>query len=77
MKVKVGYIVEKLDLYSYNTNLQVTSVKSTLATGLLHYSISHAFTAILIATALLYNTERRLSIGFAQCYTTRYRYTIA
>ena len=31
-----------------------------LATGLLHYSTSHSFTALLMATALLYNTNQCL-----------------
>ena len=54
-----------------------------LATGLLHYSASRASTVLLMATALLYNTHRHLSItGFA-CMVflaltqLRYRYTIA
>ena len=38
-----------------------------LAAGLLHYSTSHASTVLLMATALLYNTDWCLSTRFVCC----------
>ena len=48
---------------------QPTCWAAHFATGLMHYITSHASTALLKATALLYNTDQRLSIACVRgCY---------
>ena len=42
-----------------------------LATYLLHYSASHAFTALLMAMALLYNISQQALYGVLSSYTTQ------
>ena len=46
----------RLPIQHSHTELQIT-LRVNLAAGLLHYSTSHASTALLMATELLYNTN--------------------
>ena len=62
-----------------HTEWQVTLIlkwSAHFATSLLHYSTSHASTALLMTTALLYNTDWCLSVAYVQCSYFPYKLDI-
>lgn len=60
---------------------RATGEATVIHVCLLDHSTSHASTVLLMATALIYNIDRHLSIGFVWVFSAltqlRHRYTIA